>query len=573
MLISLLGFLVVYACSLSFVYVEGDDASTIAFHVLGRNADVQPPYSPYHGMIDKLLAGFPPNESLLRILALGLSSLATIGFVIVMLSLIFDLLAVDKRLKGLAAFVVLLACPEFFYLGMIYMPSLIAMLFVLASHLLVRRAMQISQDLTANRTRYGFYALSLLLFGLGSTFRWDVALYGFVIVTDLALGNGVRYRRSATKRIVFATAWGTMAIVSSLTMIRFSGYGFMDFAREVLSMQGLVASRTSVSWFTTLGGFQPVFTPAAVVLGTAGFISLIRLQPRLGIVAAVGILPVLPMMLGGVPKMIIPAVPGIMLCVVKGLEIIFFSTLRFRAAMVLKWATALILLGPWIFGIRVYSSDTSWGPGFEVASPATSSKAKNATAIVKGRVDERGISIASFSPTIGGGFAIPTPEGPRPLGGHAAVLLGGGWRRLVREVEQERHNLVQQAILQQRPIVQDNRNALILIALTQMGFTTKDSKVRTVAFGIGERRFFNSAGQELRIIYFNGMDSLREPIQLQQLLGTIGSDSFAFYSSYSSRTKKLKELAPSAVQVLGPFSAMVNASEMQRVIQERVSAK
>ena len=81
-------FALVYLVSLSFAYVEGDDASSIAYHLYGRDSSVQPPLQPLsfddgHGFRLCL----PVNEPLLRTVAVGLTSLAAIGIVLFMLAI------------------------------------------------------------------------------------------------------------------------------------------------------------------------------------------------------------------------------------------------------------------------------------------------------------------------------------------------------------------------------------------------------------------------------------------------------------------------------------------------------
>lgn len=60
----------VYIRAMAFVYVEGDDASSMAYHVMGRNNDLQPVYAAYQGMMDKVLSRLPPQEPLLRVTSL-----------------------------------------------------------------------------------------------------------------------------------------------------------------------------------------------------------------------------------------------------------------------------------------------------------------------------------------------------------------------------------------------------------------------------------------------------------------------------------------------------------------------
>ena len=60
--------------TLKFNYVDGDDASTIVYHALGRRESIQSPYSMYHSMFDTFLSTFSSiNETALRIISISIS--------------------------------------------------------------------------------------------------------------------------------------------------------------------------------------------------------------------------------------------------------------------------------------------------------------------------------------------------------------------------------------------------------------------------------------------------------------------------------------------------------------------
>ena len=52
-------FLVIYAFSLTFVYVEGDDASIVAYHLLGRDDSLRSKYAIYQAMFGISDSSFP----------------------------------------------------------------------------------------------------------------------------------------------------------------------------------------------------------------------------------------------------------------------------------------------------------------------------------------------------------------------------------------------------------------------------------------------------------------------------------------------------------------------------------
>ncbi|HKZ01124.1 MAG TPA: hypothetical protein VJ180_02735, partial [Pyrinomonadaceae bacterium] len=447
--------------------------------------------------------------------------------------------------------VVLLAIPEFLYLGLVYMPTLLAISMILASHLVVRRHYHVSDS--AKWSGIGAVFCSVVLFGLGVSFRWDVAVYGFVIVTDLALKISKPGRRWA-----FTFLWGTLALISAFTGISLSGYGLNDFVREVVSIQ---PGGDSISWFAVVGGYQTLFTPVLLILTISGFISLVRRKFTLAIIVAVGVCSASPMLLSGVPKWIITGLPAIVLCAVVGLRELRSVKLLERTITV---TFSVLLIAPWVIGVKVYSNGTSWGPGFETASYTDVSSTKG---LVQEDIGGRKVSIKGFALALGSGMAIPTPEGPRALGGHAAVLLGGGWRSLVNRLDQERREVITKALSDKQPILQDSRNAQLVILLTQMGFKTTDGKTRTIGEGIGERRFSNDTGEKQSLVYLNGRSSLYNRGQIEDLISLTGSATFVLYSSYSSSIRKIMGSAPGAVKPLGPFSAIVDARQLSQITQ------
>ena len=211
-------FALVYVVSLSFAYVEGDDASSIAYHLYGRNSSIQPPYSPYHSMMDTVLGLLPVNEPLLRTVAVGLTSLAAIGIVLFMLAIAFDWLkTLPLASRWLIGLVVLLASPEFFYLGLAYLPGVIAMAFVLAAHLILRWGGIADEppSLSANRGRI-IILFSAVVFGIGAACRWDITVYGAVIAADLVFGFGDRRQPLVTlirRRWLVCMVWGVLALL------------------------------------------------------------------------------------------------------------------------------------------------------------------------------------------------------------------------------------------------------------------------------------------------------------------------------------------------------------------------
>jgi hypothetical protein len=561
-------FAVVYACALTFEYVEGDDAASIAFHALGRNPQVQPPYSPYHGMLDLWLRILPPQEPLLRFTAISISSVAAMISIILALTLIFGWLGEDSRTrKPLVVLAVLLSAPEFFFLGLVYEPTMIAMCLVLSSHLLLRR-IGIPSNLSKVSGKISIL-FSLVLFGVGVACRWDVGLYGVVIVSDLVLGrnhdsNSLRLKR---RQLAFGLAWAVLAVIAVVVTIRLTGYGIRDFYEVLRLAQKEVSNQPS--WLWKVGAFQSLFTPAFLVFLLTGFISLTRKHKRLALIVVLGTLPVIPFLFSREPKMLMPAIPGLLLCVVTGFEVLWFSRFSMSRLLMVRAAIGFMLIGPWLVGISIDSSETSWGPGFEIRAEG---KGPNVDADPKRANEDAGKQNASFRKimiTAQGGFAFPTAEGPRPFGGYAATLLGGKWRALINELSKERQNTISFALSSGIPIIQDDRNSFVIVNLLRMGFITQSPGATTQSSQFTERTFFNNRGEHITVFMLKERGFLFRSGHLRELATAAMAERVCLYSGYSSTIKRLGETAPKAVESLGPFSLTLNIYELQRALDKR----
>lgn len=567
----ILAFGIVYAFSLSFVYVEGDDAASIAFHALGRQASLQPPYAPYHGMMDTVLRLAPPVEPVLRLTAIILSATAAVSLVALMLLLVFDWVDVKPGPRRIVAALAILAItPEFYYLGLVYTPSSVALSLALASHLLVRRvAQRRGRDVPRAGSSAALVCVSLLLFGFGVACRWDIGAYWLVIVTDLLIGgakpSGAGFNLKPRRRLMLTACWGVLAIVAVLGAVAVSGYGLSD----IYQVRRQASQMTTQGEFSlaTLARIYSFFTPALLLLAAVGYIGLLRRRRSLAVVAAVGILPIIPFLYKGIPKMLLPAVPGLVLAVVHGFNTVWFAAVGVRQLVVIRLLLAGAIAAPWLVGIRVYSPDTAWGPGFEITPPSPRVKPEGEEAmIVDYRETGRRLAAGRVALTFGGGFAVPTQEGPRPLGGHAAVLLGGRWRELVCQIDRERRDAIRRAIDDGLPILQDDGNALLIVHLIELGFQTREPTYRFSSSGIASRRCYNTRGEEVTTYSVHFPTGLWNAAQLDDLTRISNKHTFVLFCGYSSTLRRLVEIEPDALQVLGPFSAVVDVKRLRGAI-------
>jgi len=546
----------VYAASLTFVYVEGDDASSIAYHALGRNRGLQPPYSAYQAGTDLILRLLPAKEGILRVSAMTISSLAAICVGILMLALAFDWMkGAAVTHKALVALVVLLACPELLYLGLVYTPTMMAMSFLLAAHLLLRSIVREWEwPETSHLSNWLKMGFSALLFGFGAACRWNVLLYGGVIFADLVIGSGLRQtnnKRSVWNRLRIAMAWGILAVLVWGAVIASSGYGVRAIL-ETTNMAAKIAAEER-NYLAIIGACQTLFTPAFIVFGLWGWAALprqLKLLSFLSFVAMIGVL----RMGWAWPKEFLMFVPPLVLCVVAGFSNIWQGDRPVRPKRVLQAGAIILLLLPWIFGVQATYGDTAWGPGFELRP--------------YDRPSGRGNELAL---RIGGGAAFPTPEGPRPLFGHAAVLLGGGWRSLVRSLEEERRQAIQTAIEGGMPfMVVQGSTGYAVAELAGMGFTTSDTKSGGDEALGRVRRFFSDDGRHVTLweLGLGRPESLKNEGHLREVIA-VGRTERVVVHGYPSSLRTLYKAVPDAMQKLGPTTAIVNLRQLIESISKQ----
>jgi len=515
-----MAFGLVYARSLTFVYVEGDDAETVAYHALGRNEAFQPPYTPYQSMFDAVLSGLPAREDVVRKTAIALSAVSASIFFALTMVLAFEWSGVAPAARWPVLLISLLSVPEIFYLGMVTTPSMVAMALLVASHLVVRRART-----WTSTSRAGGFAASAVLFGVGAAFRWDTVLYGVTIAADLLTGTGVP-RDSLKQRTIRVAGWGLGAVVVWLSALYISGYS----TPVVLGVIRRAGPMEPLSLVYGVSRIQTLITPAFALSCAAGIVVLARRRHPLPLVALLSLVTLGKLTLFGVPKWMITAVPSLMALGVSGTAAIW-TTNRNRLAIV------ALALFPWVVGMRLTYSGVAWGPGFEVQ-----------------RYDAVAQQTTWPRPTLGGGTAIPTPEGPRPLFGHGWVL-GGEWKQFVTRYWAEQPSALNVAIARGQPaFFADYSQGWGVDAYLSLGFTTTDSAFRVVDGELVERRWRRADGVTSRMLAFLRPMDLYAPETIQRLQRVAGDTVIIF--AFTSTLATLHGRVPESLDPLGTSTAV-----------------
>jgi len=514
----------VYACSLTFVYIEGDDATSIAYHALGRLRPVQPPYSAYQSMMDAVLALLPAREPVLRTAAMSMTALAAPVLVFLIVVLAYDWLGDRIRLSWpLAALLVPLAAPELIYLGLVYTPAMVSLAAAVGAHLLARAACRQANGWAIARSPR--FWISAALFGAGVACRWDVLAYGAIVAADLWIGPGIGGRRR--ERFTAAFAWGLAAFGAWLAAVWANGFS-PDLVWKIVRTAGPVETYPGLA--VAAATIQTLATPAFVLLAGAGFILLARQRNPLCWLVLVGFALTARYIPFGVPKWFLIATPALAACVLAG----FSAAWEYRgsAARPLRFAIAACLAAPWLMGAQMLFGDSAYGPGFQV------------------RPFDRPVHRGGFfRPVLGAGALVPTSEGARPLGGHAWVLLGG-WRRIAREQADDLARAASQAASTGLPILQDYGQGLVVAELAARGYTTRDPWKQEA------RTFVSANGRPIRVLRLHDRDDLFSPAGQARIEEMAGNRVVAF--AYTSTLRRLYRAAPLSLRKLGATAAVLD---------------
>ena len=548
-------FVIVYGLSLTFIYVEGDDASTIAYHVLGRDPSIQKPYRPYHSMMDLILSVFPAEEVILRPGAMMITALAAILLPILLVILVFDMLNVNSKIpKLLFGILLLLAVPEFFYFGLVFSPTIIAMDLIIIAHILMRtQVFPVLGKMEYSAKQSMRLIGSVFLFGLGVSFRWNLIVYILVIFTDIVVGQTIFSSQQLSKRIKFGIVWSISSFVTIYILIYLTGYRLVEEVIKVFSYSnfwrqlGTSKNIGELDILEVLMRFgltiSTLMTPGFILFCLIGLFRQIKNKsPQLFVLLA-SLVSVSFYIKSGVPKFIISLLPALVLLFFVGLNHTLSSLNSNRYKIITAFAIGLLFIFPWLFGIEVQMGDSSWGPGFEIKS--------------YDHKIEQGVTI---QPVIGAGVAFPTPEGPRPLFGHFYVLFGGNWRKLNQDRFGYDYQIVEEAINLNLPIVITNWSPdVFLLILESKGFNTTDAQDHEAdcCLTYVERKFYNTQ-RDMVITYYSEF----EGISAEEIVNRLGVfkevSPKIIFTGYPSIIRSIFFVCPASMEKLGPNSAIIN---------------
>lgn len=513
------------AIGISFTYVDIDETAVVAYHSQGEDASIQPHYSVYINGYDLILSAMNKlfcnnNEHSILVSSFIFNLICLIIVMMISQQLLFEKFNSDNRVYFFF-WIIPFAIPEIVFWGLDITEGICALAFMITGYFILTR-----KNILKQKT---FFLLACLILGFGIFLRWEIGLFSIFIALDLF------FRRNySLPTILLIAVLSGVGLFSSLYL---SGYSFAMIL-DVIKAGNEYTAATEFSRMGIVGANLTLFTPAAIVLLIAGIYKSVKNKLHLELLFLLVLFGGYLILMHGffIPKSFIFIFFIILIITYQG-YVFIIETLKAKWALVV--ASLVVLMLPWLVGFTISSDQTAWGPGFdlkEVSKASTEKYERNPDKRLKNIVPKI---------TLGSGFAISTPEGPRPLWGYIYVLLFD-WKKLNQKMEDELNNVVIALAKSEKKykiILSDNRNSLNVISLNRYNYRTKDSMLL-------ERRCF---------VHINGTDSIHLQIAPRKITADYLSqfnkdDDVIFSVTYSSLITVLTTQYQN-IKRTGPFTA------------------
>lgn len=535
-------FVYLYFFTLNFNYVEGDDASTILYHLCGRNAPIQQPYASYNSGLDFLLqASNLHSEVSLRTFAVLVSFVS--GFLVLSLFAVFLDVFFDTTEKVTATnklyFCLLLPfiVPDIIFHSLIINSAYISFVFLLGSLILFVKFLKTYRNL--------FLYFSTLLFAIAIPFRWTM-----LIVLPLYMGfalyyHPIQYYSKNTLRLFLKIGMANVAgVILALFFIYITGYNLESFYNTVVATTGYIenSEKSTLAFLATASAF---LTPSLLFLVLLGCIAVYKQnekRPKYGLsMLSLVLLSISPcFVVGFFPsyKFLITLFP--MLLIVMGIGFDFLSKKKS-----LLFVFLLLVIAPWFIGIQLDAKGTFCGPGFELNTQKTAG-----TKSMQENPDQR-VKIEGIHLKLDSGFYLPMLEGPRPLYGYFYVLLGNGWKNQIDLFTQERQKIVEILIKNKNVVyIQARKTAYLQCDLYSKGLSTQTGFIEGKNILYRDFRNKNTA-----VTVYVVPDNCSKNEWIEHYFKTASSP-VIYSSSYSNEILKLLKNIENKIEVLGPFTVL-----------------
>ena len=366
-----------------------------------------------------------------------------------------------------------------------------------------------------------------------------MATYGIVIFFDLSY---LLIKKIGWRALWKVIVWGVSANLFFLFFVYLSGYDLKAILNIVAWGKQYLHDDPEPYIYHLLFSVS-TFTPITILSFLSGMYVILRSYKdsmRIILLIVSSLMPFL--YLGFYPelKFIFSFLPVLFTIMILGIDHIYQIMNKQRVFELLFW---ILLVLPWVVGIKVYSDKTIWGPGFAIKD-----------SIASDLYMKDGGFYNKVKLTGGAGFAFPTSEGIRPLGGYAYMLYGGELKSLNKKIDNEVDKIIEIAVRDSISIYTSKLNPFVLGGLCRNGYQTNDSCEQKGHFT--KRRFYKG-DKMVSIITANDTKDIYD---VEELTKVVNNKPFIAYYSFagilSEFIKKANSHHLSATKRTGPFSCL-----------------
>lgn len=501
--------------SLNTNYVEGDDASTILFHLFEGDSTIQQPYSAYHSGMDLLLSFLPQDERILRTFSIWTSFVAGFFVIFLLFFWVNNFYIKNRQLAITFGLLLPFIIPELLFVSLLFNPTNIGLLFCLLALIALEYFFKY-------RKLYYLLFIPLALM-IAIPFRWSLLMF-------MATYFGIYlYRRNDLRLRLYQNDFIFISVLllslgASIFGIIITGYSIKDILDVFLWGKGYISDKEFSLTINAATGLSFI-TPSLTLLLIIGFFKSASEIKRNSLLLFISLIPFF--ILGFFPSLKFSASVLPILILFSALAL---GQLVNNKKIVLVTIITLTFL-PWIFGISIVSNKFSYGPGFEINQWHNQNKSQPN---LESKNPDSRMTKLSWRIGLNAGFAMPTLEGPRPLYGYADALFAGKWYRIIEDNAQELKELLKLMEENQiNTIVQGRKNARFQCLLFKQGYSSNMpyKKIHQNYYF----RDFSKGEQKIRLIFpINSSEIIKSFEEISTKI-----ERFGIYLSYSSEATNL----------------------------------
>jgi hypothetical protein len=442
-------FLILFTNSIN--YVEGDDASTILYHLIGRDVNLQEPYAKYNSGLDFLLSYVDNNQEIaLRNLSFYLSFFFAVGILILFFILFETIFKIkNEKLNYSFFFFLPFIIPELLFNSLVINSSNISYFFAVLSLIFYIKSIN---DIKVNSI---YLFISILSFAISLPFRWSIIMFLPVFISF----HIYIYNDNLLKILKINFVHIFSSLIIGFSLIYLTGYSLNDFIEIML--WGNKYSKDKESSFQELFATGSAFlTPIVILLLLIGFVYFLKNSKLSYKSIFFIIIPTLPFLfLGFFPsyKFLFPIFPLLLFIIYIG-----YSNLYNKYKKITLILLFIGIISTWFIGFQIQDNKYAYGKSFEFK------KSYILPIDYNSKNNSKKINI-SFN----GGTFMPTLEGGRPIYGYFYVFAYQ-WKELINRQQKTLDTIVD--ILNKNntiQILQDRRTAFLQCTLYKYGYITK----------------------------------------------------------------------------------------------------